>query len=385
MMKIQNIILKRNLRKSILQGHPWIYRESLLSSPTSSSLCKVLDAKKEFLAWGLYDHKSPLAIRILSCEEKTPNESDKITLWERAWELKTNLVSENTNCFRLLNGEGDRTPGLICDIYNTIAVVQFDSTICAEFWGAQTFAKWLKNKKANLISLIEKSRVDKSFNFLIGSQEQGSADIIENGAHFHVDVLAGQKTGFFLDQRDNRFYIRNFAKNKTVLNAFSYTGGFSINAGLGGAKHVTSLDISKGALEVAEQNWQLNKLAKDHHNIIAEDAYEFIKNTQQKWQMIIVDPPSMTRSEKTKEVATNKYIEVFANAAKKVEKGGHLFLSSCSSHISFEDFMGICEQSLSQARKTGQILHISGQGADHPFPHACQELRYLKFIHIFLP
>lgn len=382
-MKIQNIILKRNLRKSILQGHPWIYRESLLSSPTSSSLCKVLDAKKEFLAWGLYDHKSPLAIRILSCEEKTPNESDKITLWERAWELKTNLVSENTNCFRLLNGEGDRTPGIICDIYNTIAVVQFDSAICAEFWGAETFAKWLKNRKTNLISLIEKSREDKSFNFLVGPKEHGSSEIIENGAHFHVDVLAGQKTGFFLDQRDNRFYIRNFAKNKTVLNAFSYTGGFSINAGIGGAKLVTSLDISKGALEVAEQNWQLNKLAKDRHNIIAEDAYEFIKNTQQKWQMIIVDPPSMTRSEKTKEVATNKYIEVFANAAKKVEKGGHLFLSSCSSHISFEDFMGICVQSLSQARKTGQILHVSGQGADHPFPHACHELRYLKFIHIF--
>jgi 23S rRNA (cytosine1962-C5)-methyltransferase len=383
-MKIQNIHLKRNLRKSILQGHPWIYRESLLNSPPSSSLCKVFDSKKDFLAWGLYDHTSPLAVRILSCKEKTPIESHKIALWENAWELKSVLLSENTNCFRLLNGEGDLTPGIICDIYNNIAVVQFDSVICSEYWNILTFSQWLKTKKNNLTALIEKSREDKSHNFIIGSESDSATEILENNVRFQIDILTGQKTGFFLDQRDNRFYIRKFSKNKNVLNAFSYTGGFSINAGLGGATHVTSLDISKGALGSAELNWQINGLPEHKHNIVAEDAFDFIKNTKQKWDMIIVDPPSMTRSEKTKKLATNKYTEVFADAAKKLAPKGHLFLSSCSSHISFEDFMKISEQALSQARRTGQILHISGQGSDHPFPHACLELRYLKFMHFRL-
>jgi 23S rRNA (cytosine1962-C5)-methyltransferase len=381
------IVLKRNLRKSILQGHPWIYKEAIQNTPKTSGVGKIYDGKNEFLAWGLYDHLSPIAIRILKTTDKPPTLKDKVSYWAQALAFKSQILTQETNCLRLFNGEGDRTPGLICDIYNDIAVVQFDSAICETYWDLADLCAWLKKQNfnnKNLKSIIVKSRETKDFTFALGSEVDASTTILENGAVFLVNVLTGQKTGFFLDQRDNRFYVRNFAKGKTVLNAFSYTGGFSVNAGLGGAKHVTSLDISKGALEVAHQNWCHNKLQENRHQIQAADAFEFIKESREKWDFIIVDPPSMTRSEKTKELATQKYIEVFANAAKHLEPHGHLFLSSCSSHISFSDFLEICNQSLSIARKQGQILHVSGQGADHPFPHICPELRYLKFIHLVL-
>lgn len=385
--KILNITLKRNLRKSILQGHPWIYRDSLETLPQSSGICKIFDSKNEFLAWGLYDHQSPIALRILKINEKPINPGDKIQLWDQAYTIKSTLLNQNTNCVRLFNGEGDRTPGLICDIYNSVAVVQFDSPICADFWKLEDLSQWLQKQmigRQKLKCIIVKSRENKEFQFTFGTENDAATEILENGARFYVNVLTGQKTGFFLDQRDNRLYIRQFASNKKVLNAFSYTGGFSINAGLGGASQVTSLDISKGALQVAHDNWQLNQLSETKHKTLAEDAFEFIKNTSEKWNFIIVDPPSMTRSEKTKEVATHKYIEVFSNAAKRLEPHGHLFLSSCSSHISFADFLEICNQALSVARKQGQILKVSGQGPDHPFPHICPELRYLKFVHLVL-
>ncbi len=174
------------------------------------------------------------------------------------------------------------------------------------------------------------------------------------------------------------------SRGKTVLNLFSYSGGFSVNAGLGGALKVASLDISKGAIDLADRNWALNGLDKSKHEALCVDVFEYLNSAGESWDHIIVDPPSMSPSESKKEAAIAKYIEVFAAAAKRVTPNGDFSVSSCSSHISFEDFFQIIEEALSAARRTGQILRVSGQGSDHPFPHACQELRYLKFVHLAL-
>ncbi|MCB0386558.1 MAG: class I SAM-dependent methyltransferase, partial [Bdellovibrionales bacterium] len=165
---------------------------------------------------------------------------------------------------------------------------------------------------------------------------------------------------------------------------FSYYGGFSVYAGLGGAQSVTSVDISAGAIDLANRNWSLNQLNPNAHKGVTADVFEFLLEQSQTWDCVIADPPSMAHSEKQKPQAMAKYQELFSLAAKKVTSGGHLFLSSCSSHISFDDFFAIVNESLSKSRRRGQILRISGQGADHPFPHICPELRYLKFMHLVL-
>jgi 23S rRNA (cytosine1962-C5)-methyltransferase len=201
---------------------------------------------------------------------------------------------------------------------------------------------------------------------------------------FQVDIESGQKTGFFLDQRDNRQYVRTISRGKSVLNLFSYTGGFSVYAGLGGATRVASLDVAEAAVRAAEANWAMNGLDPAKHEGLAVDVFEYLVNATEKWDHIIVDPPSMGHSEEQKERAVTKYTDLFAASAKLVNAGGQLSLSSCSSHISFDDFYEIIRESMSMARRRGQILRVSGQGPDHPFLHSSHEQRYLKFVHLVL-
>lgn len=212
----------------------------------------------------------------------------------------------------------------------------------------------------------------------------GKITIVENGARFLVPLKEGQKTGFFLDQRDNRYYAAPFCGQKSVLNLFSYTGGFSIFAGLGGASHVTSLDSSQGALQIAQENWLINNLHAQAHETCCEDAFQFLENARESWQVIFVDPPSMTHAKTQKEAALKKYIETFTLSLKRLAAKGDIFFSSCSSRITPDDFLEIIDQSLSAARRSGKFLRISSQSPDHPFPHAARELQYLKFAHLRL-
>lgn len=396
------LFLNRNLRKNILQGHPWIYREALQSPQASSqadqaTLAVLKDSKKQFVAWGYYDPQGPLAFRVLSLKDKKPSLDDFQKTIIKAGEKRKYLLSTHTNAFRLINGEGDHLPGLVCDVYNDIAVLQFDGLGPSQFWsqpdrlnaiclGLQHIFESFFEQKLNSIVIKERG-ASEALTLVKGEPVPLYVEIQENLVKFHVRILEGQKTGFFLDQRDNRNYVKSISKGKSVLNLYSYTGGFSIYAGMGGAKKVVSVDISKGAIDQAESNWQLNGLQIDGHQGMAFDVSEFLEKSNEllnisTWDMILVDPPSMTHSEKQKPQAVAKYIDVFSQAAKKVKDGGDLILSSCSSHISFEDFYGIINEALSKARKRGQILRVSGQGSDHPFLHISHELRYLKFVHL---
>lgn len=396
------IKLTRNLRKSIQQGHPWVYREAITPVRVDqASLAQVSDTKGE-LAWAIYDPHSPLALRILSTDPAPPTMANGFfsRRFERALAARKSVISETpgreTNAFRLFNGEGDLVPGLVCDVYGDIAVLQFDGQGPGEFWEKEEIAAWLL-ANAPVKTVIEKTRrsTERTIRHLAGAEiksvvadEPATVIVQENGARYQVNLEKGQKTGFFLDQRDNRFYVRQGSQGKSVLNLFSYTGGFSISAGLGGAKLVASVDISQGAIDMANENWKLNGLDPAKHQGHAVDVFEFLKAIPKaagdKWDHIIVDPPSMSHSEDRREIAIQKYIDLFAVAAKGVKPHGELSLSSCSSHVSFDDFFKIITESMSQARRRGQILRVSGQGSDHPFPHACPELRYLKFVHLIL-
>ena len=380
------IKLARNLRRSVLRGHPWIYKEALapFSPVPRAQLAQVLDAKGE-LGWAIYDPHGPLSLRMLSTEKPPPSFPVITRRFERAFALRQSVRSEQTTAYRLFNGEGDLLPGLVCDIYGPTAVVQFDGQGPGEFWDKKMICDWLL-ANSGCKSVVEKTRrnTDRTIEALAGEAAESELVILENGVRFKVNLEKGQKTGFFLDQRDNRQYVRQSSKGKSVLNLFSYTGGFSVYAGLGGARKVASLDIARGAISLAEENWALNKLDPANHKGLCVDVFEYLRGDQEMWDHILVDPPSMSHSESQRELAKTKYIELFAAAAKRVSPQGELSLSSCSSHVSFDDFFEIMDEALSAARRNGRVLRVSGQGSDHPFPQACRELRYLKFAHLAL-
>lgn len=387
-MALLKIKIVRNLRKTILRGHPWVFKEAVeipkLPADAKAQLARVVDAKGD-LAWAMFDPHGSFALRILSTGKSAPTNAFFEARFARALFLRKNVRSKDTNAFRLFNGEGDLLPGLVCDVYDSIAVLQFDGQGPGEFWDRQWIAGWLL-ANAGVKSVVEKTRrsQDRTTEHVAGEISPAEIVVREHGALFKVNIEKGQKTGFFLDQRENRLYVRQTSAGKSVLNLFSYSGGFSIYAGLGGARRVASLDIAKGAIALAEENWDLNGLPKGAHQGLCVDVFEYLQGDTEMWDHIIVDPPSMSHSESQKDLAKAKYIEVFSAAAKRVTAGGELSLSSCSSHITFDDFLEVTEEALSIARRSGQYLRVSGQGPDHPFPHANRELRYLKYVHLAL-
>jgi 23S rRNA (cytosine1962-C5)-methyltransferase len=217
----------------------------------------------------------------------------------------------------------------------------------------------------------------------LGDLREPNVQFTENGLRFRANLIDGQKSGFFFDQRDNRNRIRALSSGRRMLNLFGYTGGFSVYAGAGGAEHVTTVDLAKPAIEDAEANWALNGLQPQKHVGVAADVFKFLEQAnaaKDHWDLIVVDPPSFAKSSKHIDAAQESYSSLFTSALRVLDSGGIIALSSCSSHISTELFLEICGTSLSKARRRGTILGIYGQPEDHPFPFVCKELQYLKFV-----
>lgn len=379
--------LTRNLRKRLKQGHPWVYQDAFQvikgDSAGKASFASIVDSKGE-VCKGVFDPKSRLGFRSLNLKSLSREEIQSEV--RRAYKIRKAFDPLKTNAYRLIAGEGDGFAGFICDVYDSVVVFQFDGASMEDFWLSLPLAEIILGLDEKFKTVVLKSRENKrELKILAGDDlESPILRFNENTVLFETDLAKAQKTGFFLDQRDNREYIRQISFGKTVWNIFSYTGGFSVYAGMGGAEKVYSVDISKGAIEQSVINWKINALDESKHEGMCVDAFEFLKNERLKADMLIVDPPSMTSSKDSKAIAFKKYTDLFSHAARNVKKGGDLILSSCSSQVSFEDFKEIVSEALSVAGKRGRVLRISGQGMDHPYPHACEELRYLKFMHINL-
>jgi 23S rRNA (cytosine1962-C5)-methyltransferase len=302
--------------------------------------------------------------------------------WKKAIELRKNFRSSLTNSFRLINGEGDGMPGLIIDIYDDTAVIKHDHPVVERFWNHQGIAQKLVQDFPFIKTVYHKRRNDEEVKGIeiLGTLKE-EVLFLENGSTFASNIRDAAKTGFFLDQRDNRKLIGQFSENKSVLNLFSYTGGFSVFAARGGASNVTSVDIAKAATLAANRNFEVNDL-KTKHEAIAEDAFVFIDERikeKQKWDLVITDPPSFAPNQKAVETATEAYIKVFSQSLKLVNNQGLFAASSCSSHIGTDKFFDICREAFSKTRKRGTLVYFGGQPFDHPYPIAMEELRYLKF------
>jgi 23S rRNA (cytosine1962-C5)-methyltransferase len=388
---VPTIELSRDITKHLKRGHRWAFANAFSEkSRVKSGIC-FLRYKDELLGLGIHQADTQLRFRLLCLADEAffkKNNPEK-TLeqwsnhqWKKALRLREVFNFSVTNSFRLINGEGDGFPGLIVDVYGDTAVIKHDHPMMETLWDKKVITKKIIESYTQIKCVYLKRRNDDEFKGenVFGELAQETV-FCENQMLFASNIRDAAKTGFFLDQRDNRFLIKNFAKNKEVLNLFSYTGGFSVFAGAGGARSVTSVDIAKVALEAVRRNFELNELKVKTENI-ATDAFAYVEQQikeKAKFDLVITDPPSFAPNEKSVPQATHAYTKIFSDSLKLVRPNGLFAASSCSSHISTSAFFEITKEAFSKSRMRGTLVHVGGQPVDHPFPLAMEELRYLKF------
>jgi 23S rRNA (cytosine1962-C5)-methyltransferase len=385
-----HLTLSRDLTRTLRRGHPWVFADALRERPPApaGSLALLNDPRGRPLALGIYDPHPTLSFRV--CRILSGSRGEALELGDgwaeehlaRALRLRQALLPEDTTGYRLLNGEGDGLPGLVVDIYADSAVIRLDGGGPSGFWNIPGLAGWAR-RALNLRCVVERARGETGGCVVAGTAPTAPVAFLENGAWFTADVLHGQKTGFFLDQRDNRARVRGLAAGRRVLNLFGYTGGFSIYAGLGGAAHIVTVDSAAPALEEAERHWQLNGLPHRGHSIVAADAFEFLERANaegRRWELVIADPPAFAQNQAGVPAALAAYRRLAGACAAATATEGWLCLASCSSHISQADFLSACAAGLGGAGRRAAVLGIHGQPFDHPTPLAMPEFRYLKFV-----
>lgn len=384
------IRLYKGKEDAVLRFHPWIFSGAIESGPEAlqaGDTVTVTDYKGHILGTGFCESES-IAVKLLSFENRKIDEWFFLEKLTHAFEARKTLGltdHPSTNCYRLVHSEGDGLPGLIVDVYAHTAVVQAQTEGMAlhlkEIVRALRLLPDLKleaiyNKSAEAMRRMGKEDTVED-GYLWGSPLE--EPIMENGSRFLVDWENGQKTGFFLDQRDNRELVRQLAKDKTVLNAFGYTGGFSITALKGGAKRVVTVDASRKALEIAEANLELNGYSKEDHPCITADMKEYIKEmNDSKFDLIILDPPAFAKRHQDRHRGLQGYRFINAEAIRQIAKGGLLFTFSCSQAVDRFTFQSIVTAAAIEAGRNVRILYQLSQPADHPINIFHPEGAYLK-------
>jgi 23S rRNA (cytosine1962-C5)-methyltransferase len=381
------IELPGSLGRALASGHPWIYRDHVprgFDAPTGSW---VRVRSGPFTAVALWDGGSPLALRVFSRGD-VPDEAWIHERVRSAFELRHLMgVSARASAYRLIAGEGDGLPGVTADRYGGFVVVTADTDALAGImpWVVSGLRAALPEGDA-LAGIVKKVRGESEatrIELLSGRLPPRDLVVEENGARFRANLFAGQKTGLFLDQRDNRHYVESIASGRRVLNLFGYTGGFSVYAARGGATSVTTVDVAEGAIADARENFRLNGLDADGSEFLAVDAFEYLARAREKRErfgVVVSDPPSFARSKAHRDKAIQAYVKLHAAGLAVTEKDGLYCASSCTTQVSLEAFHGALAQAAHKARVRAQIVHDAGQPADHPVSPGHPEGRYLKFV-----
>ncbi|MFN4234773.1 MAG: class I SAM-dependent rRNA methyltransferase [Bacteroidia bacterium] len=386
------IQLAKGKEHSVKRFHPWIFSGAIKKMEEGireGDVVKVVSSNNEVLGIGHFQHGS-IAVRLLSFKDENINQ----TFWEEkissAYQerIYTGIANnKNLNVYRLVFAEGDNLPGLIIDMYNGTAVIQAHSI--GMYNELQEITNALKNVlKDNLIAVYDKSKetlpspFSDSINnrYLLGNAVTN--EVNEYGNKFKIDWINGQKTGFFIDQRENRKLLGEYSKNKKVLNTFCYTGGFSIYALNAGATLVHSVDISEKAIQLTDENVALNNFS--NHKSFAVDVFDFLKNADKDYDVIVLDPPAFAKSRKVSHNAVQGYKRINSMAMKKIKKGGILFTFSCSQAINRTLFYNtVISAAIESGRKIRVIHHLS-QPADHPVNIYHPEGEYLKGLVLYV-
>jgi 23S rRNA (cytosine1962-C5)-methyltransferase len=386
--KTQRLKLTRDLTKHIKRGNPWVFSDAIEKLKVAEGSYTILMShKNEVLAHGFYSPSINLAYRVLNVGDKKFTDTEVVARMSRAIKNKKHLLTLENKCFRVFNGEGDELPGVVADYYAGVVVLKLDGTAAEAFWNKEQIANYFMEQNVIPVKCVYYKRKNKEEDkgVILAGECDNLTDLefLEHGVKFRTNIVDAAKTGFFLDQRENRNFIRSFAKDKTLLNLFGYTGGFSVYAGLGGATKVTTVDIAPNAIKASDLNWEINLLASEMHEGICTDAFEFVKEAQEQkklWDIVITDPPSFAPNQKSVDTAKDAYTKIFADSLKLVKDGGFFAASSCSGHINTEMFLDLVQEALSSSKRRGKVLLVKGQPEDHPYPMALPEMRYLKFV-----
>ncbi len=385
--------LKPHREESLLNGHLWIFSGALQQPPhwiEAGGLVDVKSARGQFVARGYYNPHTDIAIRILTRDVEESIDAEFLQRRiRRATALRQIFDSTQTNAYRLIHAEGDRLPGLIVDRYADILVAQIHTAgmerlrpLLVEALMQETGARGLlfrndiQSRKREGLEIEEPS---------VGAGEvPAQVTIRENGIQFLVDPWRGQKTGFFLDQRDQRQVLRKYAYGNRVLNCFSYTGGFSVYAALTSQETVvTSVDISAPALETARQNFILNRLNPDRHQFLVADVFDYLEEAhrnQEQFDVVVLDPPAFAKTHNARTQALNAYHRLNLLGMQVLRPGGILLTCSCSGVVSMKDLLDVLAQDAGRLRRSVQFLDSYKQSIDHPIHPAMPETAYLKAI-----
>ena len=378
--------LKKDREVPVQRGHPWIFSgavEAVEGPPDAAGIADVFDAKKNWLARGLYNQKSQIRVRILTWQQETIDGDFFARRLRQAFALRQRHLSAATTAYRIANGEGDFLPGLIVDRYGNFLVLQFFTAGMALF--KQDIVEALGSLDS-IHGIFERSEgrvtadegLEPAVGVLSGEAPPEKITIEENGYQFLVDIRRGQKTGFFLDQRDHRVFLSAVARDRTVLNCFSFSGAFSVYAFGGGAKEVVSLDSSMPALELAEKNLALNGFADAPGELLKGDAFAYLKEVESKFDLIVLDPPSLAHKRSDVDAATGGYKFLNLHAIHHLKPGGMLLTFSCSQHLSIDLFQKVVFGAAVDARRKLAVIRRLSQPLDHPFSLQHPEGEYLK-------
>lgn len=393
-MSYKKVYLKAGKEESLKRFHPWVFSGAIAKiegEPEEGEVVDVYTSKKEFIACGHYQIGS-IAVRVLSFKQETIDHA----FWKRrlsvALDLRRSLdLVENpqNNTCRLVHGEGDNLPGLIIDVYGKTAVMQAHSAGMHVY--RMEIAEALSEVMEGIVeNIYYKSETTLPFKADLGPEngfiKGGSPENIalENGLKFHVDWLKGQKTGFFVDQRENRHLLERYSKGRNVLNMFCYTGGFSFYAMRGGANLVHSVDSSAKAIELTNQNVELNFPGDSRHEAFAEDAFKYLDRMGDQYDLIILDPPAFAKHRDALRNALRGYSKLNAKAFEKIKPGGILFTFSCSQVVDKKDFRNAVFTAAAQSGRSVRILHQLTQPGDHPVNIYHPEGEYLKGLVLYV-
>ena len=394
-MSYKKVFLKPGKEESLKRFHPWVFSGAIArveGEPEEGEVVDVYTSKKEFIACGHFQIGS-IAVRVLSFRQE-PSDHD---YWVRRLQVAKDLRcalgligNPRNNTYRLVHGEGDNLPGLIIDVYDHTAVMQAHSA--GMHLDRMAVADALEEVMGDVIQHIYyKSETTLPFKadllatengFLKGGSPENVA--MENGLKFHVDWLKGQKTGFFVDQRENRALLERYAKGRNVLNMFCYTGGFSFYAMRGGANLVHSVDSSAKAIDLTNENVALNFPGDTRHQAFAEDAFKFLDRMGDQYDLIILDPPAFAKHRDALRNALRGYTKLNAKAFEKIRPGGILFTFSCSQVVSKQDFRNAVFTAAAQSGRSVRILHQLTQPGDHPVNIYHPEGEYLKGLVLYV-
>lgn len=374
--------LKKDLGRVIHAGHPWVYRDAIERLAVQpGTVVTVRDRRGRFVGRGIAE-AGPIAVRIWTTRDVPVDARFVRSRIRDAVRLRERTMPPDTDAVRLVHGEGDRLGGVVCDRYGDVAVLRIDGVGALAFRDAIVTALVAE---ASLEGVLLKTgrRGDVSVRVVYGDVPDAPREVTEHGMRLLVDLHRGQKTGLFLDHRDSRRVVRQIAEGMRVLNLYGYTGGFSIAAGLGGARRVETIDLAEGALAFARRGWEMNGLAPGLHDAIREDVpryLELARAEKREWDLIVSDPPSFAPKKDAIGAALKAYRKLHRSCLKMLSEGGLYLAASCSSHVDRAAF----ERTLSEAAdKAGRVLQILGRwgaAADHPRLLAFPEGDYLKVV-----